>query len=489
MKTGSKILLFALLSFGVFELFTGRVRVENQTAVAESRSEDSEYLPKNLFVDLAKKINPAIVNISTTQVMPGRTMGGRGPRDPFQDFLEDFMFGGPDQRPRARKFSSLGSGFIIESDGLILTNNHVIQNATDIQVQLTEGAEETYKAEIIGQDSRADSALIKISVKQKLTAVELGDSDKVQVGEWVAAFGNPFGHGHSMTKGIISAKERELDDPNLSFPFLQTDASINPGNSGGPLVSADGKVIGVNTAIDARAQGIGFAIPINIVKRLLPDLKSKGKVTRGYLGVGINALTPEMIEQMGLKTKKGAIVLNVQQGSPADEAGLEIYDVVTEFAGKPVNSAKDLSNLVADTAIGVKTELKIIRNNKPMTLQVRIAERPDENVVAKKGAAPQLKRKGVEASMKIGMTLGDLTPELAKQLDLKNAPQPSVVVVGVEPNSIAAAAGIQLGDIILDINKKRVTSADRANTLFTKGNNLLRLLRDDNTFLVFLEVK
>ncbi|MBK9295104.1 MAG: Do family serine endopeptidase [Oligoflexia bacterium] len=446
---------------------------------------------KTLFVELGKKVNPAVVNIFTTQSMKnpyGYGGGGfRGmPMDPFQQFMEEFMGRGLMQQQPERKASSLGSGFIIEDSGLIVTNFHVIQNASDIQVQLTEKSKKTYKAKVVGSDERTDIALIKIDLKQKLPTVALGDSDKVEVGQWVAAFGNPFGHGHTMTKGIISAKERDVETENSpTFPFLQTDASINPGNSGGPLVNTKGEVIGVNAAIDGRAQGIGFAIPINVVKKLIPDLKTKGRVTRSYLGVTINNINEKMVEEFGLKTDKGALVLGVAQGSPADKAGIEPYDVIVAINGREVEDAREITNKITETKSGETINLKIIREAKPIDVKVRVVERND----AALAQSPQkIAPKGVAAPYGIGLEILDLNAVLNQQLGLP--PQiKGVIITSIKPGSVADEAGLSAGDIILDVNKKPVRSAREALKLFKKSRNSLRISRSGMEMFFFMDSK
>jgi serine protease Do len=468
-----------------------------------------EYLPANLFVELSKRVNPAVVNISTTQIIRGRSFGGGGgfggggapgmPVDPFEDFFGQFMGGGrggfrtPDQ-----KVQSLGSGFIIDASGLIVTNNHVIKNASDIQVQLTEKSKKTYKAKVIGSDERTDIALIKIDAgKTPLTIVPLGDSDKVEVGEWVAAFGNPLGHGHSISKGIISAKDRDIELENASYPFLQTDTNINPGNSGGPLVSTAGEVIGVNAAIDARGQGIGFAIPINVVKKLLPDLKTKGKITRGFLGIGLSDIDERIAKQLKISTDKGALVVSVAPGSPADKGGIEAYDVITEYDGQEIDSARSLTNRVGETPVGLTAKVKVIRKGKVEKLTIKIAERPDEMAMGKGsrgGGADEEGRPshpGMVAASKFGMSFMDLTPYVAQQLKLSDAPKKGVVIVEVKQGGLAEQAGIQPGDILLDVNRGAVKNAKDVSAKLkklTSGTLNFRILRGDATLLAFIEL-
>lgn len=337
----------------------------------------NDPLPANLFVELAKAINPAVVNISTS------ALAHNGPRDPMLEMLERF-YGLPPQdegwnnKPRR---IGLGTGFIIREDGLILTNAHVIANADIIEVQLTENSDKQYKAEIIGSDQRTDIALIKIKPEGKLPAVSLGSSKDLEVGEWVAAFGNPYGHGHTMTKGIISSKGRAIQEIN-KFPLLQTDASINPGNSGGPLVNSKGQVIGINSAIDARAQNIGFAIPIDDVKSIISQLE-KGQLKKGYLGVFPQDLDNQTAMYLGMDDEyRGSVIVNVQPNAPADKAGLKNYDVVTEVDGVKVKNAQHLVDIISDIEPSKKIKVKYLRNNKGQAVEkyttVTIIERPDE---------------------------------------------------------------------------------------------------------------
>lgn len=339
----------------------------------------NDAMPANLFVELAKAINPSIVNISTSAI------ARRGTKDPMLEMLERF-YGIPPQNDGAWNNKpqrvGLGTGFIIREDGLIVTNAHVISNADIIEVQLTEGSEKQYKAEVIGSDQRTDIALIKIKPDSKLPAVSLGSSKDLEVGEWVAAFGNPYGHGHTMTKGIISSKGRAIQEIN-KFPLLQTDASINPGNSGGPLVNSKGQVVGVNSAIDARAQGIGFAIPIDEVKSILPQLEQRGGIRKGYLGIGPADLDNDTAMFLEMNDEyRGSLIVNIQPNGPADKAGLKVYDVITEVDGQRVKNAQDLIDIISDKEPSKKIKLKFYRNNKgaatKKTAYVLIEERPDE---------------------------------------------------------------------------------------------------------------
>ena len=344
----------------------------------------NDALPANLFVELAKAINPSVVNISTSSTVR------RGQRDPMQDMIEKF-YGIPQQQdPWGNKPQrvGLGTGFIIREDGLIVTNAHVIRDADIIEVQLTENSEKQYKAEVIGSDTRTDIALIRIKPDIKLSVASLGSSKDVEVGEWVAAFGNPYGHGHTMTKGVISSKGRSIREIN-KFPLLQTDASINPGNSGGPLVNSKGQVIGINSAIDARAQGIGFAIPIDEVKTILPILEKSGSIKKGFVGVDLADLDGQTLMYLGLEeNNRGSLVRGLLANGPAEKAGLKLYDVIIELNGQKVSDTQDLVNKIADVAPNSKITVKYLRNNKGQAVEktttIIAEERPSESDMLKR---------------------------------------------------------------------------------------------------------
>lgn len=433
------------------------------------------------FVILAKKIRPSVVNISTTQVSEGR--GGAqefgspfGEEDPFNDFWRRF-FGGPMPRGPQRQ-RSLGSGFIIDSDGSILTNNHVVENASKIVVKLSDNAE--YEAKVVGRDPKTDIAVIKIDAKSSLTAAQFGDSDTLEVGEWVVAIGNPFGLDSTVTSGIVSAKGRHIGQGPYDN-FIQTDASINPGNSGGPLLNLRGEVVGINTAIFSRTGGnigIGFAIPINLVKELLPQLRGKGKVVRGYLGVLIQKVTPEIAESLGMDKSYGALVANVSKDGPAEKAGVKVGDVIVEFDGKEVKDSAELPIIVARTPVDKKVRMKVLRDKKEMVLNVAVGELKDEEVVA---SAPE---KG-----ELGLTVQRLTPQMAESLGVEKTE--GVVVTAVEPGSAADDAGIRRGDIIVEVDRKQVRSVDdykKAIAGTRKGRGVLFLVRRGESTL-FLALK
>lgn len=457
---------------------------QSQTAVPMPKTAPTlklnDPLPSNLFIELAKAVNPAVVNIQTA-TMPKQQRGRF--RDPFLDMLEQ-MYGmqlGPNQ-VNPKPAQSLGTGFIIREDGLIVTNNHVIDGADVINVQIAEGSDKVFEAQIIGRDQRTDIALIKINAKTKLPVAVLGSSKDVEVGEWVAAFGNPFGHGHTMTKGIISAKGRSIGEIN-KFPFLQTDASINPGNSGGPLVNSKGLVIGVNSAIDPRAQNIGFAIPIDDVKTIIPELEKNGSIKKGYLGVGLADLDPQAANYLGLKSLEGSAIVNVEAGGPAGKAGIKNYDVVVEFDGKKIRNSSDLMNAVADASIGSSASIKIIREGKEKSLKVEVAERPESRTARK---LPKLLQKPGADSNEFGLVVSDMNEDLRREYGILDSVPNAPVVTEIKNDSPALRAGIRSGDVILDVNRKDVNSAKDVMKTLKKGTNTIRIARGDTIRILVL---
>lgn len=436
----------------------------------------TDPLPANLFVELGKAINPAVVNISTSVIPHGRQYN-----DPMMEMLEQFygnQYRAPKGQPGRPQRMGLGTGFIIREDGLIVTNAHVIQGADLIEVQLTENAEKQYKATVIGSDQRTDIALIKIEPKEKLTAAALGSSKETQVGEWVAAFGNPYGHGHTMTKGIISSTGRAIEEIN-KFPLLQTDASINPGNSGGPLVNSRGLVIGVNSAIDARAQGIGFAIPIDEVKAIIPQLETHGSIRKGYLGI-----TPGDIQSD--EEYRGSVVLGLGDG-PGKKAGLKIYDLITEVNGKKIKHAQDLVYTVADIEPGKKVKVKVLRNDRPVTLDVTIGERPDERP---KGLMKSITKKLAthKAPFNLGFSVADLNDELRSEFLVDTEVQ-KPIVVEMDANSIAGQQGLRTGDLIVEVNRVDITNAKDVLKNLKKGQNRLKVARPDGVLNLELNIR
>jgi len=363
-----------------------------------------------------------------------------GKQDPLNDFFGKF-FGNEFQKEFKQR--SLGSGFIIDKEGYIVTNNHVIEDADKIKVKLKNGKE--FDAEIVGRDPNTDIALIKIKSKNNLPVVKLGDSDALEVGQWVVAIGSPFGLEHTVTAGIVSAKGRIIGSGPYD-DFVQTDASINPGNSGGPLINMKGEVIGINTAIIASGQGLGFAIPINSAKRIVDQLKSSGEVTRGWLGVGIQDLSEELSEYYGIKEGKGVLVTEVFPGDPADEAGIKPKDIVLSVNGKKVENTRELSKLIADTSVGDTVNIKVLRNGIGKKIGVKIVKREDDRIT---GLTPS---KGNE--YELGIRVSELTMEIARHFNITEAV--GVIVIDVESESQGMEAGIRVGDIIKEINHQPI---------------------------------
>ena len=442
---------------------------DKEKPAAVPAAEGSRMVPVDI-PRLFKEVSPAVVNISTTQVVKfnhPRTRNPFGQQDPFDEFFNNF-FG---RMPKEQKRRSLGSGFIVSSDGYILTNNHVVEKADEVTVTLLD--KEEFKAKVVGTDPKIDIALIKIDVKKKLTYVALGDSDKLDVGEWVVAIGNPFGLGHTVTAGIVSAKGRIIGSGPYD-DFIQTDASINPGNSGGPLFNLKGEVVGINTAIVQGGQGIGFATPIQLAKSVLDQLKEKGKVTRGWLGVYIQRLTPEAAENLGLSGRSGALVSDVTSGGPAEKAGIRSGDVIVGFNGKEIRNEHDLPQAVASTKPGKTVDVRLLREGKEMTLAVTIAEMAGEPGKPAGG--------GDLSSKNLGLTVQDITPEIAKRFEIGDTK--GVVVTGVADGSAAEDAGFNEGDIIRAIVRQNKRNPVTNAAEFAK---LVKKFESDKTMLFLVE--
>ncbi len=428
------------------------------------------------FADLVQMVKPAVVNISTetTVRVPGspfKHFFGPDEGGPFGDFFHKFFGEIPDQE---LKQQSLGSGFIIDKNGYIITNNHVVQGAEEIKVKLADGRE--FKAKVIGRDTKTDLALIKISSLFKdLPTLQLGDSDKMRVGDWVLAIGNPFGLEETVTQGIISATGRVIGSGPYDN-FLQTDAPINPGNSGGPLINLKGEVIGINTAIISGGQGIGFAIPSDMAKNIFAQLKTKGKVVRGWIGVSVQTVTPEISQSFGLREAKGALVSEVIPGGPAAAAGIKRGDIITSFNGKEIGKMSDLPSVVAGTPVGQSVPVKVIREGKELTLSIRIAEMPEGGVAAQ----------AAQTQERLGLTVQNITPQIMRELRLRD--KTGVVVTDVAEGSPADDAGIQPGDIIKEANRVPVNNTkDFETALGRSGKNrpvLLLIKRGAATFYV-----
>ena len=444
-----KIFFFAMLLAAAI-IFSGSFYPPYSIAAKS----DSAFLPPDSFSNLAESASPAVVNIRTVKTIKG---GGRvfrhfkkgpfGDDDPMKDFFDRFF---DEDQKRDFKQRSLGSGFIIDKDGYIVTNNHVIDNADKIVVILND--EKEFEAQIVGRDKNTDLALIKIESNHNLPVLGFGDSDALKVGQWVVAIGNPFGLEQTVTAGIVSAKGRVIGSGPYD-DFIQTDASINPGNSGGPLLNMKGEVVGINTAIVAGGQGIGFAIPVNLAKNIIVQLKSTGEVTRGWLGVGIQDISEEVAEYYGIKEKKGVLVTEVFPGDPADLAGIKPKDIILSVNGKAVDSARQLTGMIADISVGDTIKIKINRNGKPQTIDVKIAKREETKIF---GRSTQEREQA-----QLGIQVSEITPETARRFNLKDTA--GVIVVGVDPESKAAEAGLQMHDIIREINHKNITSVSDFN--------------------------
>ncbi|MEE4352934.1 MAG: DegQ family serine endoprotease [Desulfatiglans sp.] len=459
-----KVTLICLVS-----LFVAPSLNDSVSAMASETGPAPLNIPES-FSGLFKKASKSVVNISTVKVVKGSRetpFSFRGPfgnNDPFRDFFDRFL---RDQMPKDFKQRSLGSGLIIDKDGFILTNNHVVEKADEINVRLSDNRE--FIATIVGRDSKTDLALIRIKADTPLEPLPFGDSDELEVGDWVVAIGNPFGLGNSITAGIVSAKYRQIG-AGAYDNFIQTDAPINPGNSGGPLLNTAGEVIGINTAIFSQSGGsvgIGFAIPVNMAKDLLPQLK-EGKVVRGWLGVMIQKITPELMEKLGLKDDRGALVADVSEEGPADKAGIERGDVIVSFGGKEIREMHDLPYAVASTPVGKKVNVEIIRNGKKKSLKAKVGELEEKSEAAfTRQEDPDL-----------GMKVEEINPQLARTFRLPLAA--GLVIVQVEKDTPAAEAGLRAGDIILEVDQVPIKTLE---TYYEK----IREFKEGDTILLLIK--
>jgi serine protease Do len=475
----SFLLLFCFLFTFLFVLGPIAAKAEDGNSIKALRQMGKA------FAGISEKASPAVVSIKAQKVdtqpylvMPDWPFSG--PTDPFGNDLFDKFFRNDMPRGKLQQRKVIrpvqGSGFIISSDGYILTNNHLVGESEKVYVKV--GNESEIKAKVIGADRDSDIAVIKID-KKNLPFLELADSDKLEVGEWVLAIGNPFGLSHTVTAGIVSAKGRSGFSFGGESPqyqdFIQTDAAINPGNSGGPLINLDGKVVGINAAIIDRGGGnigIGFAIPINMARNIYDQLVSKGKVVRGYLGITIQDLTAEMAESLGIKDSKGAIIPEVKEGSPADKAGIKQGDVIVELEDKGVENANDLSARIAALKPGTKVNLTIVRDGKRKTITADLEERPQDLTKSTEKQQPDIQEK-------LGLTVQNLSDDLAEKLGYQD--QQGVVITQVEQGSVAERQGLTAGSLIMEINQKKIKNTkDFSNALkdAKEGDNILFLIKD-----------
>jgi serine protease Do len=377
-----------------------------------------------------------------------------------------------------RRQGGVGTGFIIDKSGYIITNNHVVEDAEKIKVKLKD--EREFEAKIIGRDPQTDVALIKIDAKGDLPVASLGRSADLKVGEWVVAVGSPFGLEQTVTAGIVSAKGRAIGSGPYD-DFIQTDASINPGNSGGPLVNLNGDVVGINTAIIAQGQGIGFAIPIDMATQIVAQLKDNGEVTRGWLGVNIQDLKGDLADYYGAKGGEGVLVTDVVPGNPAEKAGIKAKDIITAVNGEKVKNSRELTAKAATLPVGETTTITVTRDGKEKTFDVKVAKRP--LTVADAGKPP------VEKEGEYGLQVTDLTPEMAQQLNTHR--ETGVVVVGVRPDSKAFKAGVQQGDLIIEVNRQNVSSTGELKQLLAKykgGDGVSLLVQRSNAGMLVLKM-
>jgi serine protease Do len=493
---------------------SGQTLYREAAATAPAPSAEAQVPIGASLAPLIDRLKPAVVNISTTTAVkhPRVQRFQRGPRgqggpqgqDPFEDFFDRYFGqpgpggpGGPGGPPDELRGQSLGSGFVLNPEGFILTNNHVVKGATDILVRLSDGRE--FKADVVGTDQLTDVALIRLTNPPKdLPTVVLGDSDALRQGDFVLALGSPLGLRDTATLGIVSAKHRGGISPigtGTYDDYIQTDAAINPGNSGGPLFNLRGEVVGINTAIVRPdiGQGIGFAVPINLAKSLLPQLREKGKVTRGFMGVSVGDLTPDLSQAFGFSPgTKGALVQNVVPRGPAAKAGVEAGDLIVALNGKPVESAGDGTRRVALVPPGEKVDVTVVRKGDKKSFSFKVAQRPEDEGVAARGESDEEEGGGDKTkTQKLGVSLAPLTADVARELGV-SSDQGGVVVTNVVEGGPAERAGMRRGDVILEVNRQPVKQPDDVKNAIGKMKQgemaLLRVRRGDQAVFVAVPV-
>jgi len=424
------------------------------------------------FALLAARVGPGVVNVHTSKTVVQQWT-------PFPGFPFGELFGlqpapGPEPQKRSFKVPSLGTGFVIRDDGLIVTNNHVVEDVDEIQVVFSDGTRSD--AEIVGRDPKTDVAVIRAKAKRDYVTLALGDSDTLMPGDWVVAIGNPFGLDHTVTAGIVSATGRDIGQGPYD-DYIQTDAAINPGNSGGPLLNLAGEVIGINSAINPQANTIGFAVPINMAKQILPQLEKRGRVVRGWLGVAVQPISPDLADALHLDVQEGALIAQVTPGSPADKAGLQRGDVIVRFADRAIHHMRELPRAVAATPPGTKVEVEVLRKNKHLTRKVEIAELKEER--ASQAHAEEGDEQGSTA---FGFDISDVPEGLQQRLGL--AAQQGALVVRVYPGGPGEKAGLRRGDVILEVGGQEVTGGEDAEErLRAAGEKVLLLVQREKTTL------
>lgn len=483
MKSIQKLSVLLVILFAA-ALFMGLAPQAGVTA----NDQPVRMVPAN-FTSLAQGVRDGVVNIrvvktakggdQTSHFFQGNPFGGQNPfqgRNPFEDFFGPFR--GDGNRPMPRQHG-LGSGFIIDKSGHIVTNNHVVEGADEITVTLSNKKE--FKATLIGRDSKTDLALLKIDASSPLVPLKLGDSDALSVGEWVVAIGSPFGLEQTVTAGIVSAKGRVIGSGPYD-DFIQTDTSINPGNSGGPLINMKGEVVGINTAIIAQGQGIGFAIPVNMARGIVNQLKDTGEVTRAWLGIAIQDLTEELRTYYGLKDEKGVLVTEVFKDSPAEKGGIKAEDIITSVRGKRVSSGHELVKVVANLPVGEEVSIGLVRHGVEKTLSVTMVKRTD----SEGRTSPS-----VERYEDLGLKVSELSPDIATRFGYDRT-EKGIVIVEVEEGSIAEQAGIRTGDMIKGVNQTVITTVEEYRNQVDevkKGDSLALLIKRPNAGFIVIQLQ
>jgi serine protease Do len=463
---------FIILTLSIINLFSCKTKesstlYKEATPIASGSFKAQGCIEPDTFIKLVDKVGPAVVNINTSKTVKMKDLGPFGffgirpPDNSPDDNFMNKLFKSP-KEDRVLKQNSLGSGFIISKDGYIITNNHVVEQADEIDVTLADNQED-FRAKVIGKDPKTDIALIKIEPKRDLTIIEFGDSDTLKVGEVVVAIGNPFGLSHTVTQGIVSAKERSIGVGNYES-FIQTDASINRGNSGGPLLNIDGLVVGINTAIIEGGQGIGFSIPINMAKNVVIQLKDTGKVSRAWIGVYVQKVTEELAKSFKLSSRNGALVSRVIKDSPAEKAGLKNGDVIISFDGKEIKDYNHLPLVVASTPIGKKCEMIVIREGNSKSFTIKLEELKEEAQI----------ESAQSSKNPMGITVENITQDKKRDLGLEEDTD-GVVVSEIDPEGPAAQTQLQPGDVIMELNSKGIRNVNDFNRIISrlkKGDDL-----------------